>query len=156
MFYGQFRHSIDSKGRVIIPAKFRDTLRENFIEKFWVTRGIERCIYVYTPREWNLLMTEFRKLSLSNRMARDFQRGLISNASEVECDKQGRIMLPQNLLELAGIARDVVVAGMLSRFEIWAEESWKKYQEERAANFEEIAEQLNTQLNTTQLNTTGL
>ena len=144
MFYGQFRHSIDSKGRLIIPAKFRDALRENFIEKFWVTRGIERCVYVYIPREWNLLMTKLRDLSLSNRMARDFQRGLISNASEVECDKQGRIMLPQNLIELAGITRDVVVAGNLSRFEIWDEASWNKYSEERAENFEEIAEQLHT------------
>jgi MraZ protein len=145
MFYGQFRHSIDSKGRLIIPAKFRDTLRENFIEKFWVTRGIERCVYVYTPREWNQLITKLRELpSFSSAKARDFQRGLIANASEVECDKQGRIMLPQNLLALAGITRDVVVAGMLSRFEIWDEESWRKYQEERANNFEEIAEQLNT------------
>ena len=144
MFYGQFRHSIDSKGRLIIPAKFRDALRENFIEKFWVTRGIERCVYVYIPREWNLLMTKLRDLSLSNRMARDFQRGLISNASEVECDKQGRIMLPQSLLELAGITRDVVVAGARNRFEIWDEESWKRNQEESANNFEQIAEQLNT------------
>ena len=94
MFYGQFRHSIDSKGRLIIPAKFRDALRENYIEKFWVTRGIERCVYVYTPREWNLLMAKFKELSLTAGKARDFLRGMVSNASEVECDKQGRIMLP--------------------------------------------------------------
>ena len=146
MFYGQFRHSIDSKGRPIIPAKFRDALRENYIEKFWVTRGIERCVYVYTPREWNLLMAKFKELSLTAGKARDFLRGMVSNASEVECDKQGRIMLPQNLLALAGITRDVVVAGMLSRFEIWDEASWKRYEEERGENFEEIAEQLNAQL----------
>ena len=146
MFYGQFRHSIDSKGRLIIPAKFRDALRENYIEKFWVTRGIERCVYVYTPREWNLLMAKFKELSLTAGKARDFLRGMVSNASEVECDKQGRIMLPQNLLALAGITRDVVVAGMLSRFEIWDEASWKRYEEERGENFEEIAEQLNAQL----------
>ncbi|MEI6633165.1 MAG: division/cell wall cluster transcriptional repressor MraZ [Chlamydiota bacterium] len=145
MFCGQFRHSIDNKGRLIIPAKFRDTLRESFIEKFWVTRGIERCVCVYTPREWNELISKLKELpSFSSSKARDFQRGLISNAAEVECDKQGRIMLPQNLLALAGITRDVVVAGNLTRFEIWDEESWKKYQEERASNFEEIAEQLNT------------
>jgi len=144
MFYGQFRHSIDNKGRLIIPAKFRDTLRENFIEKFWVTRGIERCVYVYTPREWNLLIAKFKELSISSGKARDFVRGMVANASEVECDKQGRIMLPQNLLAIAGITRDVVVAGILSRFEIWDEESWRKYQEERANNFEEIAEQLIT------------
>lgn len=144
MFYGQHRHSIDSKGRLIIPAKFRETLRDNFIEKFWVTRGIERCIYVYTPREWNLLMTKFDSLPISQKMSRDFQRGFIANAAEVECDKQGRIMLPQSLLELAGITRDVVVAGARNRFEIWDEESWKKNQEESANNFEQIAEQLNT------------
>jgi MraZ protein len=145
MFCGQFRHSIDSKGRLIIPAKFRDTLRENFIEKFWVTRGIERCVTVYTPTEWKKLIMKLSELpTFSSAKSRDFQRGLISNASEVECDKQGRIMLPQNLISLAGITRDVVVAGNLTRFEIWDEESWKKYEEEREGNFEEIAEQLNT------------
>jgi MraZ protein len=145
MFYGQHRHSIDNKGRLIIPAKFREALRDNSIEKFWVTRGIERCIYVYTPREWNLLINKLKELpSFSSGKARDFQRGLVANAAEVECDKQGRIMLPQNLITLAGITRDVVVAGMWNRFEIWDEASWKKYQEERANNFEEIAEQLNT------------
>ncbi len=143
MFYGQYRHSIDSKGRLIIPSKFRETLRDNFIEKFWVTRGIERCIYVYTPREWNALMAKFSALPISQKMSRDFQRGLIAYAAEVECDKQGRILLPQNLLELAGITRDVVVAGMLGRFEIWDEASWKKNQEECANSFEQIAEQLN-------------
>ncbi|MCX6358025.1 MAG: division/cell wall cluster transcriptional repressor MraZ [Candidatus Aureabacteria bacterium] len=142
MFYGEFRHSIDNKGRLIIPAKYRETLRENYIDKFFITRGLEHCLFVFTPREWNLLVTKLKEQPLTKAGARGFTRLFLSGACEVECDKQGRIMLPQNLLEWARIKKDIVVVGVLSRFEIWDEESWRTFERERGNNYEEIAEQL--------------
>ncbi|MCX6353856.1 MAG: division/cell wall cluster transcriptional repressor MraZ [Candidatus Aureabacteria bacterium] len=142
MFYGEFVHSIDSKGRLIIPAKFRDTLRENYIDKFFVTRGLEHCLFVFTPREWNLLVSKLKEQPLTKVKARDFMRLFLAGACEVECDGQGRIMIPQGLLRWAGIKKDVVVVGVLSRFEIWDEENWRTFERERGSNYEEIAEQL--------------
>lgn len=142
MFYGEFRHSVDNKNRLIIPAKFRETLRENYIDKFFITRGLEHCLFVFTPREWNLLVKKFNEQPLTKGKARDFMRIFLSGASEVECDKQGRITLPQNLLSWAGIRKDVVVVGVLNRFEIWDGESWQKFEADKEKYYEEIAEDL--------------
>lgn len=142
MFYGEFRHSVDNKGRLIIPAKFRDTLRENYIDKFFVTRGLEHCLFVFTPRDWNTLLNKLKELPLTKGKPRDFMRLFLAGACEVECDKQGRIALPQSLILWAGISKDVVVVGVLNRFEIWDEENWRKFERERGRSYEEIAEQL--------------
>jgi len=142
MFYGEFVHSIDGKGRLIIPAKFRETLRENYIDKFFVTRGLEHCLFVFTPREWNLLVTKLKEQPMTKGKSRDFMRLFLAGACEVECDKQGRIMIQQSLIKWAGIKKDVVVVGVLNRFEIWDEESWRAFELERGSNYEELAEQL--------------
>jgi len=142
MFYGQHRHTIASKGRVTIPAKFRDVLRENYIDKFFVTIGLDHCLWIFPPREWNQLVVKLREQSLVREGARHFVRLVLANASEVECDKQGRIMLPPNLLAYAGIRKDVVVAGLSNRLEIWDEASWRRFETEKGNVFEEIAEGL--------------
>jgi MraZ protein len=142
MFYGQHRHTIDSKGRVTIPARFRDVLRENYVDKFFVTIGLDHCLWVFTPREWNQLVAKLREQSIVREGARHFVRLVLANASEVECDKQGRIMIPPNLLRYAGIQKDVVVAGLSNRLEIWDEGSWRKFEAEKGNVFEEIAEGL--------------
>lgn len=142
MFYGQFRHTVDGKGRLIIPAKYRDTLRENYIDKFFVTIGFEHCLFVFTPTDWNLIISKLKEQPFTKEKARDFMRLFLSGACEVECDRQGRIMLPQSLLKWAGIKKDVMVIGVLNRFEIWDEENWRAFELERGNSYEEIAEEL--------------
>jgi len=142
MFYGEFIHTIDGKGRLIIPAKFRETLRENTIDKLFVTRGLEHCLFVFTPHEWNIIVAKLKEQPFTKVKARDFMRLFLAGACEVECDRQGRIMLPQSLLRWAGIRKDVMVIGVLNRFEIWDEERWRKFALEKGNSYEEIAEDL--------------
>ena len=142
MFYGEYRHSIDNKGRLIIPSKFRVTLKESYIEKFYVTRGLEKCLFVFTLNEWNQLQNKVKNLSLMKADARSFSRILFSGAYEAVCDQQGRIMLPPHLTEYASIKKNVVVVGVSTRFEIWGTESWDKFVNSSIENYESIAENL--------------
>lgn len=142
MFYGEYSHSIDKKNRLIIPAKFREPLRDHHIETFFITRGLDHCLFVFTPHEWNLLIKKFKEQSLMKGKSREFMRLFLSGACMVECDKQGRITLPQKLLKWAEIKRDVVVIGVLNRFEIWDEENWHRFETEKEKSYEEIAESL--------------
>lgn len=142
MFYGEYRHSIDNKGRLIIPAKFRETLKESYIEKFVVTRGLEKCLFVFTVNEWATLQGKIKNLSLMKANARSFSRILFSGAYEAVCDKQGRIMLPPHLIDYASIKKEVVVVGVSTRFEIWGVERWDQFVKESLENYEAIAEEL--------------
>ncbi len=142
MFYGEYRHSIDEKGRLIIPSKFRETLKESYIEKFVVTRGLEKCLFVFTVNEWSQLQGKIKNLSLMKANARSFSRILFSGAYEAICDKQGRIIVPSHLMEYAGIKKEVVVVGVATRFEIWGTEPWDKFVNESLENYEAIAEEL--------------
>lgn len=138
MFMGEFQHSIDSKGRIIIPAKFRDELGEKFI----VTRGLDNCLFVYPQDEWEKLEGKLKTLPFTKADARAFTRLFFSGAVECEVDKQGRVLLPLNLREYAGMNKDAVVIGVSSRVEIWSLEVWNKYSEEANLSFEEIAEKI--------------
>jgi len=142
MFYGEYRHSIDNKGRLIIPSKFRETLKESYIDKFVVTRGLEKCLFVFTINEWTQLQSKIKNLSLMKANARSFSRILFSGAYEAICDKQGRIMLPQHLIDYGKIKKEVVVVGVSTRFEIWSVDSWNKFVTESLDNYETIAEEL--------------
>ncbi|MDD4658094.1 MAG: division/cell wall cluster transcriptional repressor MraZ [Eubacteriales bacterium] len=138
MFLGEYQHSIDDKGRIIMPARFREQLGANFI----ITRGLDGCLFVYPPEEWEKLSQEVQSLPLAKKDARAFSRMLFSGAVEAECDKQGRVSIPVNLREYAGIQRDVVSIGVSSRIEIWASESWSQVNADAADKFEELAEKL--------------
>ena len=131
MFMGEYNHTIDGKGRLIIPSKFRESLGELFV----VTKGLDGCLFVYDEQEWNRFEEKLKSLPLTNKDARQFVRFFLAGAAEVEVDKQGRILLPANLREYAGMEKDVVLVGVASRVEIWSKERW-----EGAAAYEDMDE----------------
>lgn len=140
MFIGEYQHAIDTKNRVIIPSKFRDCLGDRFV----VTKGLDNCLYAYPMDEWANLEQKLKTLPFSNKDARAFVRFIFSGAVECELDKQGRFVLPTNLIEYAGIKKDVVIIGVSTRFEIWSRENWEEYNNLNV-DFDEIAEKM-TQL----------
>ncbi|NLN16660.1 MAG: division/cell wall cluster transcriptional repressor MraZ [Firmicutes bacterium] len=138
MFMGEYQHTLDNKGRLIIPAKFRAGLGERFI----VTRGLDGCLFAYPLKEWEILESKLKELPLTKSDARSFVRFFFSGASECELDKQGRIMLPANLREYAQMTKDVVVIGVANRVELWSKELWDEYMDKATASYEEIAEKI--------------
>jgi len=142
MFYGEFEHALDAKGRIIIPSKFREVFRKKRIEKFYITRGLDRCLFVFPEEEWKAHDQKFKQLPFTKQEARQFNRLYFSGAAEVCCDKQGRILLPPYLKEYALIKEHVMIVGISDRFEIWALEKWKDYFQDSLESFEEIAEKL--------------
>ena len=115
IFAGKSEHTLDGKGRLIVPAKFRDGLGA----RFWVTKGIENCLYLYPESEWRLIADAFRRQPMNTKQKRIVQRRFFAGASECEIDKQGRILIPSDLREFAGIEKDVVSVGNLNHVEIW-------------------------------------
>ena len=142
MFYGEYKHSLDAKDRVIIPAKFREIFKENYVEKFFVTRGLDRCLFVFAEEEWKAQEKKFRDFSFTRQESRKFNRLYFSGASEVVCDKQGRILIPSYLKEYAEIKQDVVIIGVSDRIEIWSIEKWNSFFKSNLDSFESLAEQL--------------
>ena len=142
MFYGEYQHSLDAKDRVIIPAKFREIFKENYAEKFYITRGLDRCLFVFPEEEWRLQERKFRDQSFTRQEARKFNRLYFSGACDVVCDKQGRILVPSYLKEYAEIKENVVIIGVSDRIEIWAKEKWKQFFSENLSSFEELAEKI--------------
>ncbi|HYF95045.1 MAG TPA: division/cell wall cluster transcriptional repressor MraZ [Symbiobacteriaceae bacterium] len=138
MFMGEFQHTVDAKGRLIIPAKFRDGLGERFI----ATRGLENCLFVFSEKEWALFGDKLKQLPLASGAARQFNRLLFSGATECELDPQGRINLPANLREYAAIEKEAVVVGVSSRVEIWAKDRWAEYCKKAEESFADTAEKL--------------
>ena len=135
---GEYRHSLDAKNRMIIPAKFRDELGNTFV----VTKGLDGCLTVYTSSQWTKIIEQLEKLPTTKKEARQYVRYLTSKASECELDGQGRIQLPQVLVSAADIKKKCVVVGAADHVEIWSEERWDAYEEEAAESFESIAETL--------------
>lgn len=142
MFYGEYIHTIDRKGRLILPAKFREVAKNNFIEKFFVTRGLDKCLFMFSEEEWRTQETKFKAIPFTKQQARTFNRLYFSGAAEVFADKQGRILLPQYLKDFAQIKKDVVVVGVSNRVEIWAKDKWEEFYGNSRQSFEEIAEKL--------------
>ncbi len=118
MFMGEYNHTIDAKGRLIIPSKFREALGDAFV----VTKGLDGCLFVYDNAEWNAFEEKLKSLPLTNKDARQFVRFFLAGAAEVEVDKQGRILVPNVLREFAELNKDVVLIGVASRIEIWSKE----------------------------------
>ena len=142
MFYGEYQHSIDRKGRLILPAKFREVAKTNFIEKFFVTRGLDKCLFMFSEDEWKTQEQKFKVMPFTKQEVRKFNRIFFSGAVEVIVDKQGRILLPHYLKEFAGIKRDVVVIGVANRIEIWAKGIWDDFYNTNRDTFEDIAENI--------------
>ncbi len=142
MFYGEYTHSLDRKGRLILPAKFRQVSKENYIERFYMTRGLDQCLFVFTEEEWKLQELKFKTLSFTKAEARKFNRLYFSGACEIIPDKQGRVLLPKYLKDYAGIDKQVTIVGVANRIEIWGQRQWKEFYEKTQGDFEEIAEKL--------------
>ncbi|MBK3494496.1 division/cell wall cluster transcriptional repressor MraZ [Viridibacillus sp. YIM B01967] len=138
MFMGEYQHSIDAKGRLIIPAKFREHLAEGFV----ITRGLDNCLFGYPILEWRKLEEKLKQLPVTKKDARAFTRFFFSGATEVEVDKQGRINIPSNLLTHANVQKDCVVLGVSNRIEIWSKEAWQNYFAESEESFNDIAENM--------------
>lgn len=142
MFYGEYAHSLDSKGRVIVPAKFREICKEQYIEKFYITRGLDQCLFVFTEETWKAQEKKFREMPFTRGEARKFNRLFFSGACDVVCDKQGRILIPEYLKSYGEIGEHVVIIGVSDRIEIWAKEKWNSFFDDNKGNFEDLAEKL--------------
>lgn len=138
MLMGEYHHSIDEKGRMIIPSKFRNELGESFI----VTRGLENCLFVYSNLEWEKITNKLNKLPFTKKDARNFNRFFLSGAIEVELDKQGRINISNPLATYANLEKDVVIIGVGDRLEIWAKDRWEQFFDENSDTLSDIAENL--------------
>ena len=145
MFYGEYEHSLDKKGRLILPSKFRESAKTNYIEKFFITRGLDNCLFMFPEDEWKAHESKFRSISFTKSQSRKFNRLYFSGAQEAAFDKQGRILIPRYLKEFAGIKRDVMIIGVSNRIEIWDLEKWKEFYNSEKSSFEKIAEELFTE-----------
>jgi len=138
LFIGEYQHNIDSKGRVIIPSRFREDLGYKFV----ITKGLDHCLFVYSLQEWENLEAKLKTLPLTNKDARAFVRFFFSGAAECEADKQGRVLIPANLREYAKLDKDVVVIGVSTRVEIWDKTLWDQYNSDDNISPEAIAEKM--------------
>lgn len=138
MFMGEYQHTVDTKGRLIIPAKFRDALGDAFV----ITRGLDNCLFGYPMNEWRKLEEKLKELPMTKKDARAFARFFFSGAIEVEFDKQGRINISTTLLQYAKIEKECIVLGVSSRIEIWSKDAWEAYFEQSSESFNDIAENI--------------
>ena len=138
MLIGEFQHNIDTKGRLIMPAKFRSELGQQFV----ITRGLDGCLFGYPMESWMALQEKLKQLPLAKKDARKFTRFFYSAATEVEIDKQGRVNIPQNLIDFAKIDKECRVIGVSDRIEIWSSDLWETFAEEAEEDFESIAEEM--------------
>ena len=141
-FKGQYSYTIDLKGRINIPAKFRKTISPEANETFVLTRGLEDCIFAYPLDEWNIIEKKLRTLPATRKEIRLYIRMTTSYATEVQFDKQGRIALPQYLIELSQITKDVLIIGTLNKLEIWSPEIYEQYLKENNQSYEDLAEKI--------------
>ncbi len=137
MFMGEFHHTLDEKGRIILPSKIRFELGENFI----VTRGLDNCLYVYSEDEWNNIINKYKELP-NTKDARNFMRFFLSGATQNNTDKQGRLNISQSLIKYASLNRECIIIGVNDHLEIWSEENWNRFMEENEESFTDIADNL--------------
>lgn len=137
-FNGEFQHGIDDKGRLIMPARFREALGSSCM----IAKGMEKCLFVYTMKEWGQLEEKLNALSVFNKKTRDFKRRFFSGSTESETDKQGRIHISQELRQYAGLMKDVFVIGTGEHIEIWDKEAWEQYRDSLDSDYESLAEEL--------------
>lgn len=138
MLIGEYEHTLDTKGRLILPAK----IREDIGEKFIITKGLDGCLFGFSKNEWNNFEEKLKTLPLTNKNARDFVRFFLSGAVEAEVDKQGRFLIPSNLREYASLDKEAVITGVGTRIEIWNNDKWKVYNSEENLSADQIAENM--------------
>ena len=136
MLMGEYNHTLDAKGRIIIPVRIREQLGESFV----VSKGLDGCLFAFPSAEWEKLVNKIQALPLTDKVARKFSRYLLAGASETELDKQGRALLPQTLREAAKLEKDVVLCGVGNRMEIWSKEAWNN--ESHYEDIDELAEMM--------------
>lgn len=136
VFMGEYNHTIDTKGRLTIPSKFREVLEDDFV----VTKGLDGCLFVYDNTEWSAFEEKLKALPLMDKGARKFVRFFLAGAASVEVDKQGRILIPSVLREFADLDKEVVLVGVGGRIEIWSKERWEETSE--YDDMEDIAEHM--------------
>lgn len=138
VFKGEYNHSLDAKGRVIIPAKFREKLGDTFV----ITKGLDGCLYGYSNDDWQVFEDRISALPITNKNSRQFTRFFLAGAADCEVDKQGRILIPSVLREFAGLDKDVVLVGVSRRIEIWSKEKWSELTAQYDNDMDEIASNL--------------
>ena len=138
MFLGTYAPKLDEKGRIILPAKYRDELASGLV----MTRGQERCVYVFSQREFENLHERIRQAPVTSKQSRDYQRIFLSGASDEIPDKQNRVTIPANLRDYASLGRDLTVIGVGSRVEIWATDAWDSYYDDNEASFADTTEEV--------------
>ena len=138
MLIGEFNHTLDNKGRVIVPSRFREELQDRII----ITRGLENSLFVYSLEEWGFMEKKLKAMPLAKAEARAFIRIFFSGASDVEIDKQGRILIPQLLREHAALDKEIVFIGVSNRAEIWSRDNWREYSNKLSQSYEQIAGEL--------------
>ena len=137
MFMGEYHHTIDEKGRLTIPSKVRYELGESFI----VTRGIDRCLFIYPKHEWEQIITKYRELP-NTKEARNFMRFFLSGATVCEFDKQGRINISAPLIKYAGLEKECIIIGVNDRLEVWSRDAWKQFIDENEYSLSDMADHL--------------
>ena len=138
LLIGEYAHSIDAKGRLIMPAK----LKEDIGEKFVITKGLDGCLFVYSQKEWKNFEEKLRAFPLTNKDARALMRFFLAGAMECEIDKQGRFLITSNLRDFAGLEKEVIIVGVLNKIEIWSKDKWTAYTEKENLEADEIAEKM--------------
>lgn len=135
---GEFHHNLDEKGRIIIPSKLREELGENII----VTRGLEDCLFIYSEKEWSLIVSKLKSLPFTKKDARSFTRMFLSGATAIEFDKQGRIKISLPLIEYAKLDKECIIIGVNDRLELWSKEKWNAFVEESKEDLSDLADHL--------------
>ncbi len=135
---GEFHHNIDEKGRLIIPSKLREELGENII----VTRGLEDTLFIYSEKEWSLIVSKLKSLPFTKKDARSFTRMFLSGATAIEFDKQGRIKVPSPLVDYASLIKECVIIGVGDRLEVWSREKWNKFLDAGKEELSDLADHL--------------
>lgn len=138
MFIGTHQHTLDDKGRMTIPSKFREPLGYEFV----LTKGLDNCLFVYPKKEWEVLEEKLKTLPMTNKDVRAFIRFFFSGATECTLDKQGRVLIPSNLREHANLDKEAVVIGVATRLEIWDKKEWENYNEDDSLSYDSIAEKM--------------
>ncbi|MBD3263980.1 MAG: division/cell wall cluster transcriptional repressor MraZ [Candidatus Omnitrophica bacterium] len=142
MWYGEYSHTLDDKNRFILPSKFREKIRSFKTKKFYITRGLDGCLFLFSSDVWSKLEEKLKSLSFTREQSRAFNRLYFSGASEINIDSQGRVTIPDYLKDFANIKKEIIITGVSDRIEVWDRGVWDKFYQNNKKRFEDIAENL--------------
>ncbi len=142
MFYGEYQHGLDKKGRLVLPSKFREVCKEYKIDRFFLTRGLDQCVFMFSEEEWRIQEQKFKSKPFTKKETRSFNRLFFSGAIDTTPDKQGRFIIPQYLKDYAHIETETTLIGVSNRIEIWDRKTWNSFYANSTESFEQIAENM--------------